>query len=378
MNLRKLSGSIGVTWTGVRLAAVLLMGLAAATAAANGEAAADSYKMLEVYAAPQRLQTLPDGRRMNIYCLGEGSPTVLLDGGATAFTITWWKVQPALAKITRVCAFDRAGLGYSDPGPLPRDTAHIVADLEALLRAAALKPPYVLVGHSRGAFDMELFADRHPQITAGMALIDPAVPHEDKTMESLAGMAPGSNKAQALHCARLIAAGGIQSGGADYEACINEFPPVLPESLRKAYVAMQLRPSYGAATLSEELSFDEPDSSQLAAAHRDYGSMPLLVLTGGNSMKSRDSTPAQQQILGQWWNQAHDTLAARSGCGVNRLVAGTGHDIQREQPDAVIEAVSEVIAAARSNAGAHSGADKGSTGSRPHPRSPSLLSCGIR
>ena len=93
-----------------------------------------------------------DGRRINVRCLGAGAPTVILESGYEADSLAWWKVEPEVARFTRVCSYDRAGAGFSDPGPLPRDGAAIAADLDKALSAAGIRGPFVLVGHSAGGF----------------------------------------------------------------------------------------------------------------------------------------------------------------------------------------------------------------------------------
>lgn len=111
---------------------------------------------------PGRLAQLQDGRRLNLVCSGRGAPTVILESGFGATSGAWYKVRPALARGVRVCAYDRAGSGFSDPGPLPRDGAAIVRDLDQALTAAKIVGPYVLVGHSAGGLYARLFAARRP------------------------------------------------------------------------------------------------------------------------------------------------------------------------------------------------------------------------
>jgi len=126
----------------VSISLILCLGPAIATAGQPDPS-------LNVYGRPQQLVDI-GGRRLNLYCLGHGTPTVILDGGLGRSTVVWRKVHAALAKTTRVCAYDRSGYGFSDPGPLPRDTRHLAGDLAAPTRAARLQPPYVLVGASLG------------------------------------------------------------------------------------------------------------------------------------------------------------------------------------------------------------------------------------
>ncbi len=125
------------------------------------------------YTTAQRLIDV-GGRRMNLYCVGRGSPAVILESGFGSAMWTWGYVQSQLGTISKTCTYDRAGYGFSDPGPLPRDAASIAADLHTLLTSAGISPPYILVGHSLGGYHVRYFADRYPDEVAGLVLIDPA------------------------------------------------------------------------------------------------------------------------------------------------------------------------------------------------------------
>src|SRR3954468_10241000 len=105
------------------------------------------------YLKPQRLIDVGGGRRLNLYCMGSGSPTVVFDSGLGEGMVAWALVQPQVALHTRACAYDRAGLGFSDPSPEMRTSAFVVQDLRTLLKKARIKPSYVLVGHSFGGMN---------------------------------------------------------------------------------------------------------------------------------------------------------------------------------------------------------------------------------
>ena len=131
------------------------------------------------YPPPGRLVDV-GGYRLHIHCLGpEGAsgPTVVMDAGIGECSLGWGLVQPEIARFARVCTFDRAGLGWSDPAPTPRTSRQIVSDLHALLTNAGIKPPYVLVGHSFGGLNARLYTSQFPEEVAGMVLVDSA--HED-------------------------------------------------------------------------------------------------------------------------------------------------------------------------------------------------------
>jgi pimeloyl-ACP methyl ester carboxylesterase len=123
------------------------------------------------YAEPGQLVDI-GGRHINLRCSGSGGPTVILMAGLLHWSFVWDKTQPEIANRTRVCAFDRASYGFSDPAPKPEIMADVVSDLHAALQAANVPGPYVLVGHSSGGFEARVFAQKWPGEVAGMVLLD--------------------------------------------------------------------------------------------------------------------------------------------------------------------------------------------------------------
>jgi pimeloyl-ACP methyl ester carboxylesterase len=113
------------------------------------------------------------GHRLHLQCAGQGGPTVILETGLGAWSSHWALIQPAVAERTRVCSYDRAGVGWSDAGPEPRDARRIATELHALLEHAGVPGPYVLVGHSNGGLYVRMFASLYPDSTAGLVLLDP-------------------------------------------------------------------------------------------------------------------------------------------------------------------------------------------------------------
>src|SRR5215211_6575363 len=117
-----------------------------------------------------------NGHRMHINCVGEGSPTVILEAANLGISAHWIRVQQQLARTTRVCAYDRAGLGWSERGPEPRDVSQISSELHTLLTGAGTEGPYVLVGHSYGGLYARMYAARYPNQVAGVVLVDSSHP----------------------------------------------------------------------------------------------------------------------------------------------------------------------------------------------------------
>jgi len=120
------------------------------------------------------------GYRMHIHCTGQGTPTVILDSGLGDSYISWHKVQPQIAQFTHVCSYDRAGLGYSDSSPRHRASKDIAEELYTLLHNAGIPPPYILVGHSMGGYDVRLYASLYRNEVVGMVLVDASHPEQQK------------------------------------------------------------------------------------------------------------------------------------------------------------------------------------------------------
>jgi len=287
---------------------------------------------------------LPDGREMTLHCEGSGAPVVILDSGLGDGAAAWRKVQGEIAKTTKVCSYDRAGLGGSTMGPLPRDTAAIAADLKALLKAARLPGPYVLVGHSMGSYDMRMYASLNLKQAAGMVLVDPSA---DGQMARMLAVAPRlealqkTSYAGTARCAEMAKAGTLT---AQTEGCRQAPPPDVPADLRD-WAKARAGPHNFITVASELESFNTLDTPQLLKVKRPLGSIPLIVLTGKPTMPG--VTPEETEAVYKVWMTMHDEMAALSTKGVNRPVPGVGHYIQYEKPAVVIAAVQEVVEAVR-------------------------------
>src|SRR5215218_808170 len=118
------------------------------------------------------------GHRLHIFCVGQGSPTVILESALGAMSAHWVRVQQQVAETTRVCAYDRAGMGWSEPGPEPRDARQISSELHTLLKDADTEGSYVLVGHSYGGVYARMYAARYSEEVAGVVLVDSSHPQQ--------------------------------------------------------------------------------------------------------------------------------------------------------------------------------------------------------
>jgi pimeloyl-ACP methyl ester carboxylesterase len=306
------------------------------------------------YAAPQTLVKIGRRRRLNLLVAGEGGPAVVFAAGLIGTTLHWARVQPAVARKTRTIAFDKAGFGFSDAGPMPRPASAIVQDLRAALQAVGVAPPYVLVGHSAGGPQMRLFAFRHPQDVAGMVMVDSAGEHQYRRMDAAVGSGENDALRRELRrtysrLAALARSGALLPGTADFERAVGPRAAMVTPALWAAHVAQRTSPAYWRAIRSEAAAADGASSDEIVAARRPLGALPLVVLTADRFAPRPGETPEATRARREVWVAMHDEIAALSTRGVRRTVDGAGHNIPMDQPQAVIEAVEEVLAAARAS-----------------------------
>jgi len=290
---------------------------------------------------PEPLGRLVDigGRKLHIHCTGSGAPTVILEAGASSFSIDWSLVQPEIAKTNRVCSYDRARIGWSDVGPMD-SAANIVQDLKTLLRAVNEKGPYVLVGASMGGIYARVFQLRYPEDVVGMVLVDPT--HELRLFTTLEGKAVPIASITAEQYRSVLPKGEVTIPRRQPQT--GEPFTRLPEKLYKTRVALDQRliDSYPASVgpgivaqraEAERATLAELNQARTQAPH-SLGNLPLVILTRGvNTDKERIA--------------AYDELAKMSTKSRHTVVADAGHEIHLFQPAAVIEAVREVVGLAR-------------------------------
>jgi pimeloyl-ACP methyl ester carboxylesterase len=294
---------------------------------------------------------------MHINCQGDarpGAPTVVLEAGTSDSSIEWSLVQPAVARFARVCAYDRSGSGWSDLGPYPHTIRQIVYELGATLDAAGVTPPLVMVGHSMGGRYVRLFTADRPRAVAGMVLVD--ANHEDDLLfingdlkrewEGATGAAiPPVKTSMPLRWDDIPAAtrGQIESVVPQMLAHALD-PPMdkLPREAREARQWVMSRPFWLAANNSP-FNADETLASRNARRSIDFplGDMPLVVVTRGEAI-TRGPRAAEQERE-RLEHQAE--LARMSRRGRQVVATKSGHHIQIDEPDVVIGAIRDVVAA---------------------------------
>lgn len=303
----------------------------------------------DLYAKPQQRVALLGGRTINLVCIGQGSPVVILTAGAGDWSEHWQYVQGPVAQRTRVCAWDRAGFGYSDPSSAPQSAANMEEDLEKALSGARINAPYLLVAHSAGSYETLLFADRHPQQVAGMVLVDPSLPGMAEQIEKISPLAAkvlrldSANRVRAFHA---CASNPAQVAAADAAICFHFSDSAKPFAAGLEPLDHQPQRLETKASLYEQL-----EASMIAAykPSRNYGAMPIAVLTSEKQPLAPIPVeqPEKTKALADLWMSGHDQLAALSTRGTNQIVPGTTHQIPVDRPDAVIAAILQTLEISR-------------------------------
>lgn len=262
------------------------------------------------------------GRSLHLNCTGEGAPTVVLDAGLGGNSLEWAAVQAQVSHFTRVCSYDRAGYGWSDPGPGPRNSSVIVEDLHAGLALAPVPGPYVLVGHSFGGFNVRLFAARYPSESAGLVLVDAA--HEAQFERLARGPAPSHivPRGQFIALPTL----GIPEG--------------LPTELNTLALRLAVAPKARRAALSELRQFE--NSAAQVRSERSDQNLPLVVVSRSAHLWN-DSPQAQQ--LERTWAQLQWDLKKLSSRGIQVFSSSQRHHVHLAEPELVVEAIRAVVMA---------------------------------
>jgi pimeloyl-ACP methyl ester carboxylesterase len=303
------------------------------------------------FPTPGRLVDI-GGHRLHIFESGarNSGPTVLLEAGLMSTVLSWTVLQRQLSRNHHVVSYDRAGLGWSDAGPMPRSSDRIVDELHTLLRRAAVPPPYVLVGHSFGGLTMPLFAARFPREVVGMVLVDPVAPVEwnppsDHDREQVRIGAAICRRAALLSriglirfvafllstpaktlAARLVR---LVSRGSPAESGTVSSPWffALPDAERAMAAVFWIQPKF-ALTIASQLEHLPANAGRLAALNH-IPEQSVVILSARTAPEHR--------------RKEHAAMAARLPRGTHILAEKSNHWIMQEQPELVLQAIESVL-----------------------------------
>jgi len=259
------------------------------------------------------------GYRMHINCTGQGSPTVVIESGWGDMSASWGWVQPEIAKTTRICTYDRAGMGWSESSPQPRTAREFAKELHTLLAKANEPGPYVLVGHSMGGYAVRVYTHDYPEEVAGLVLIDPQNLSTEDAATFNPAPKPGRNSLPSL-MARI----GVMRVLAGQLGSIQD----LPEGDKQAYTASAVTPRGVQTYLDEGRGMSE--GAAQARAVTSLGALPLIVLSRGKDMDAA-SAASQARYL-QLSTDSQHLIADQSG-----------HRIMIEQPEAADAAIVKMV-----------------------------------
>jgi pimeloyl-ACP methyl ester carboxylesterase len=327
-----------------RIGIGVLVVLAAATLAGSAYEMWARHRAAAEFPAPGILVDI-GGRRIHLDCRGTGAPIVVFESGLDLYgSLSWSAVQDSVARTTRACSYDRAGIMWSDRSGGARNGAAIASDLHKALQAAGERGPYVMVGHSLGGPYVMTFAKQFGDDVAGVVFVDASHPDQQRRMKEAVGRAIEESMATAQLGAALAWTGlprvVAQSSGH-------------PKALSRANAAMSARlPLSLRALLDEQAAIDETFAE--AGTLRSLGDRPLVVLTAAAPVAASDLatvglTSEQGQQLQAVWFDLHREETSWSSRGREVRLEDAHHYIQFERPDAVIDAIREVIESVRAS-----------------------------
>src|SRR5271157_270906 len=299
------------------------------------------------------------GRSLNLDCSGSGSPAVILESGGGGYGGYGWRVvQAEVAKFTTVCWYDRAGEGWSDPAPTPRNSTTIVHDLHELLQRAPVAGPYVLVGHSIGGEYVRVFTAKFPSEVAGVVLVDSTHPDQREPPIMLSLITRMPRFARRLLCSALPLAGRFGV----IRVLMRIAPVYVPQqfsseqsaaarAMRNQRVkAFETETAQGCAAteggaIQPDKGSGDPEVDHAARSAGTLGDSPLVVLTAGQYWKPNDPVAARgvAEFHETWIHQLQPELARLSTDGKQIIVESSDHGIPEEAPGVVGTAVRAVV-----------------------------------
>lgn len=340
-----------------RLFVIVAASLLIPTAASGQEAASGGGAPADiVYGRPGQLVSV-NGFRLNLYCTGSGSPAVVFDSGWEDWAPAWSRVQPEVAKWTRACSYDRAGAGFSDPGPMPRTSVRISEELHAALHRAGIAGPYILVGHAFGGDNVRTFADLYMGEVAGLVLVD-ADPDdlEPKAMREEAHRGEVRFLSRVRDCRNAIAEHKplpmlTSRPGQPQRTCAQQFFRGLPEEAwspelnAKLLEIAETKVAMYDAYLSEMEQVPR-DEAYLQKHRRSFGSRPIRVLTSGNHgvghLERKPPDTPEHVNYEQETTRAQARWLRLSSNAKQVFARHSSEYIQFDEPETVINAIREV------------------------------------
>ena len=310
--------------------------------------AAASASDLKKYPPPGQLYDI-GGHKLHLYCTGEGSPTVILEAGAASPALAWYLVQKEVAGFTRVCSYDRAGFGWSDPGSGPLSSEQVAANLHNLLETAQVPGPYILVGHSAGGVYIRSYTRQYPSEVLGLVSVDSS--HESQNLRFPPKFLEYSARQNLMtRLCQFISPFGAMRVTRAWDMLIPQ--SMLSSEMGDATMATMYRTAYCGAAYDEMITFSMSLSQPEGPA--SLGDIPLIVLSAGatfdqmpEAVVTAIGSDALAQVI-QVSQELQQDLVSLSTQGKQVIAEESGHYIQWDRPDLVIDAVRTMVEQMRS------------------------------
>ena len=319
----------------IALSAAIVVFLAAGAGTVFNALAIHHYR--SIYPPQGRLYTV-DGYKMHLYCTGEGSPTIVLDAGLGNDSLIWADVQPALSKTTRVCSYDRAGFGWSDLQPAPRDADRITDQLHTLLTQAGIKGPIVLMGHSIAGLYIRDYATRYPQNLVGLVFVDGSTPLQEERFPGRTKLVLLKAKLDLLQTKWLYVLGIPRLTG---DCNVGEGFEI---SAGKMLSEDQCRAAVYTALEREDESFRQSGEETIHTG--PFGDLPILIF----SRDTQASGGEPESKVDEIWDQMQEELKPLSTRSWRIIAKGSGHYIHVDRPDLLNSKVADLIRQIRGGA----------------------------
>jgi pimeloyl-ACP methyl ester carboxylesterase len=285
--------------------------------------------------------------RLHLYCIGEGSPTVILEAGSGFPALTWYLVQKEVGGFTHVCSYDRAGYGWSEPASGPLSPAQVATDLHKLLEIAQVPGPYILVGHSAGGYYIRAYTNQYPSEVVGMILVDAAYEKQDLLYPPEYIKLMNNSAAMLTLCQIMAPFGGMRA-----TKILNALVPanLLPADVEGAFLSIIHCTSYCKSMANE---------TEAVAAFRSHpdlpnslGDLPLIVLSAGLTADEEyaqmggEKSSISREVYAKVYEankEMQKDLASFSTQGQQVIATESGHMVHYSQPDLVIDAIRTLV-----------------------------------
>jgi pimeloyl-ACP methyl ester carboxylesterase len=298
-------------------------------------------RALVVAGVPGKLYTV-DGRRMHLFCTGQGSPTIVLEAGLGDDSMIWGEVQPVLARETQVCSYDRAGFGWSEPRPGVRDSNAIASELHTLLTEAGITGPIILMGHSIAGIHMRAYIARYPENVKGIVFVDGSTPLQDDRMgapfreveKKLYGQMPWQRFLITIGVPRLLG------------QCSQVFPGL---EAYAAWIKADLCNPQQITTSQAEIAGIQASGEETVHLG-PFGDLPILIFSQDPEKTMPGLPPALAPQVSAIWNGMQEDIKKLSTRSRRIIAKGSGHYVEIERAELVNRGVENFLQVVRGQA----------------------------